>query len=97
MFKQIHTDCGHIMYKGKAPRISCLFSCRRYYICDNKLNTLDWREKTPWEEGLKKTIDWYLQHGFKEFWDNGDVEAALQPHPVMHPQQMLAGATVTSP
>ena len=71
--------------------------CRRYYICDNKLNTLGWREQTSWEEGLKKTIDWYLQHGFKEFWDNGDVEAALQPHPVMHPQQMLSGAAVTTP
>lgn len=71
--------------------------CRRYYICDNKLNTLGWREQTTWEQGLKKTIDWYLQHGFKEFWDNGDVEAALQPHPVMHPQQMLSGTAVTSP
>ena len=71
-------------------------NCRRYYICDNKLNTLGWREKTTWEEGLKKTIDWYLQHGFQEFWDNGDVEAALQPHPVMHPQQILSGTAVTS-
>ena len=71
--------------------------CRRYYICDNKLNSLGWREKTGWEQGLKKTIDWYLQHGFKEFWDNGDVEAALQPHPVMHPKQLLSGTAVTSP
>ena len=83
-------------------QVSCshahvLTICRRYYICDNKLNTLGWREKTTWEEGLKKTIDWYLQHGFKEFWDNGDVEAALQPHPVMHPQQILSGTAVTSP
>ena len=74
-----------------------MWLCRRYYICDNKLNTLGWREKTSWEDGLKKTIDWYLQHGFQEFWDNGDVEAALQPHPVMHPQQMLAGTAGTSP
>ena len=55
----------------------------RYYICDNKLMALGWKEKTTWEEGLKKTIDWYLKNGFGEYWDNGNVEAALQPHPVM--------------
>ena len=74
----------------------CHGLCRRYYICDNKLNSLGWREKVGWKEGLQKTIDWYLQHGFQEFWDNGDVEAALQPHPVMHPQQMLSGSAVTT-
>jgi hypothetical protein len=44
---------------------------------------LGWKEKTTWEEGLKKTVDWYLKNGFGEYWDNGNVEAALQPHPVM--------------
>ncbi len=93
---------SHLCISVSSHKCETVFSynmllCRRYYICDNKLNTLGWREKTSWEDGLKKTIDWYLQHGFKEFWDNGDVEAALQPHPVMHPQQMLAGTAVTSP
>lgn len=59
------------------------FNDRRYFICDTKLAELGWREKTPWKEGLRKTVDWYLKHGFGEYWDNGDVEAALQPHPVM--------------
>lgn len=26
--------------------------------CDKKLLELGWSEKTPWEEGLKKTVDW---------------------------------------
>ena len=26
--------------------------------CDKKLLELGWQEKTPWEEGLKKTVDW---------------------------------------
>ena len=60
--------------------------CRRYYICDNKLGTLGWKERTQWEDGLKRTVEWYLEHGFQAFWDNGDVEAALQPHPIIHPQ-----------
>lgn len=59
------------------------FNDRRYYICDNKLAELGWKEHTPWEEGLKKTVDWYLKKGFAEYWDNGNVEAALQPHPCM--------------
>lgn len=59
---------------------------RRYYICDNKLGTLGWKERTRWEDGLRRTVEWYLEHGFQAFWDNGDVEAALQPHPIIHPQ-----------
>ena len=52
----------------------------RYYICDKKLAALGWMEKTSWEEGLKKTIDWYLEHGFESRWV-GDVERALAAHP----------------
>ena len=33
------------------------------YICDSKLNQLGWRERTSWEDGLRKTVDWYLQNG----------------------------------
>ncbi|KAK9833625.1 hypothetical protein WJX74_000982 [Apatococcus lobatus] len=67
------------------------FNDRRYYICDNKLGSLGWKEEMSWDKGLKKTVDWYLQNGFKDYWDNGDVEAALQPHPIIHPSNMLAG------
>ena len=52
----------------------------RYYICDKKLSALGWTEKTSWEAGLKKTIDWYLEHGFESRWV-GDVERALAAHP----------------
>lgn len=34
------------------------FNDRRYYIGSSKLAALGWTEKTGWEEGLKKTIDW---------------------------------------
>ncbi len=26
-------------------------------------------------------VDWFLKNGFSDYWDNGNVEAALQPHP----------------
>ena len=38
-------------------------------------------------------MDWYLTHGFKDYWDKADVEAALEPHPIIHPQTLLALGT----
>lgn len=57
------------------------FNDQRYYICDQKLLQLGWKESTPWKEGLRKTMDWYLKNGFSDYWDNGNVEMALEPHP----------------
>ncbi|PNH00644.1 putative rhamnose biosynthetic enzyme 3 [Tetrabaena socialis] len=57
------------------------FNDRRYYIGSSKLAALGWKESTSWEEGLKKTIDWYM--GLKDmdtYWV-GDLEMALKPHP----------------
>jgi len=36
--------------------------------CDKKLLELGWQERTPWEEGLKKTVDWYLKHASRDYW-----------------------------
>lgn len=59
------------------------FNDRRYFICDQKLAALGWKEKTSFEDGLKKTIQWYLENGKKSFWDNGDADAALEAHPTL--------------
>ncbi len=37
--------------------------------------------QVSWEDGLKKTVDWYLANGFNTYWEHGDVEQALKPHP----------------
>lgn len=67
------------------------FNDRRYFICDKKLAALGWKESVSWEEGLRRTIDWYVMKGSKqEYWDNGDLEAALQPHPTSQPRGMTA-------
>jgi nucleoside-diphosphate-sugar epimerase len=34
------------------------FNDRRYYIGSSKLGALGWVERTSWEEGLQRTIDW---------------------------------------
>lgn len=36
--------------------------------CDKKLLKLGWQEKTSWEEGLRKTVDWYLQNAKRDYW-----------------------------
>lgn len=59
------------------------FNDRRYFICDKKLTELGWKERTSFEDGLKKTIHWYLDNKNKNYWDNGNVEAALKPHPTL--------------
>lgn len=37
--------------------------------------------QVTWEDGLKMTVDWYLANGFNSYWEHGDVDVALQPHP----------------
>lgn len=41
----------------------------RYAIDPTKIhNELGWLPQTPFEEGIKKTIRWYLDH--KSWWQN---------------------------
>ncbi|MED6138761.1 Rhm1p [Stylosanthes scabra] len=53
------------------------FNDKRYFLDDQKLKNLGWEERTPWEQGLKLTIDWYKKN--PDWW--GDVSNALNPHP----------------
>jgi UDP-glucose 4,6-dehydratase len=55
------------------------FNDQRYFLDDEKLKKLGWSEKTTWEEGLKKTMEWYTSN--PGWW--GDVSGALLPHPRM--------------
>jgi UDP-glucose 4,6-dehydratase len=53
------------------------FNDQRYFLDDEKLKSLGWAERTLWEEGLKKTMEWYVANS--DYW--GDVSGALLPHP----------------
>lgn len=55
------------------------FNDQRYFLDDEKLKILGWSERTTWEEGLKKTMEWYTSN--PDWW--GDVSGALLPHPRM--------------
>jgi UDP-glucose 4,6-dehydratase len=59
------------------------FNDQRYFISDKKLVDLGWKEKTTWEEGLQKTVYWYLQNATPKYWDHGNMECALDAHPTL--------------
>ncbi|KAE8706122.1 Trifunctional UDP-glucose 4,6-dehydratase/UDP-4-keto-6-deoxy-D-glucose 3,5-epimerase/UDP-4-keto-L-rhamnose-reductase RHM1 [Hibiscus syriacus] len=48
-------------------------------ILHKEIENLGWSERVVWEDGLKKTMDWYTKH--PDWW--GDVSGALLPHPRM--------------
>ncbi|GAB2224125.1 hypothetical protein Droror1_Dr00004872 [Drosera rotundifolia] len=55
---------------------------KRYWTDFQKLKKLGWYQKTSWEEGLKKTIEWYDSN--PDWW--ADISNALLPHPESHPE-----------
>ncbi|KAL3821280.1 hypothetical protein ACJIZ3_007185 [Penstemon smallii] len=55
------------------------FNDQRYFLDDQRLKNLGWSERTTWEDGLKKTLEWYTSN--PDWW--GDVSGALLPHPRM--------------
>lgn len=64
----------HIRFVENRP-----FNDQRYYLDDQKLKSLGWFERTSWEEGLRITMEWYVNN--PNWW--GDVSGALLPHPRM--------------
>ena len=50
---------------------------KRYKIDSTRIYELGWRQNVYFEEGLKKTVEWYANH--QDYWDN--VDYALEPHP----------------
>lgn len=69
------------------------FNDRRYFIGCEQLHNLGWKEQVTWEDGLRDTVQWYLdlvdssadsdsgdEDAWQKRWPRGDVEAALKPH-----------------
>eukprot|EP00240_Pyramimonas_obovata_P003971 CAMPEP_0118930744 /NCGR_PEP_ID=MMETSP1169-20130426/7327_1 /TAXON_ID=36882 /ORGANISM="Pyramimonas obovata, Strain CCMP722" /LENGTH=357 /DNA_ID=CAMNT_0006873147 /DNA_START=33 /DNA_END=1102 /DNA_ORIENTATION=- len=55
------------------------FNDQRYYLETSKLAELGWTEEVSWEDGIKRTIQWYLDQG--ENWFDNDISEALRAHP----------------
>jgi len=56
------------------------FNDVRYYINSNKLHALGWKPEITFEEGLKRTVEWYTKVS-TDWWEIG-TDSALAPHPV---------------
>lgn len=56
------------------------FNDQRYATDGSKLAALGWQQKTSFDDGLKKTVDWYRQFG--EVWW-GDISRVLTSFPVV--------------
>ncbi|RSM10446.1 hypothetical protein CEP52_003544 [Fusarium oligoseptatum] len=56
------------------------FNDHRYAVDATKLKQLGWTQKTPFENGLKITMDWYRRYGDR-WW--GDISAVLSPFPLV--------------
>ncbi|KAM5365798.1 hypothetical protein ACJA88_012312 [Fusarium oxysporum] len=54
------------------------FNDQRYAVDATKLKMLGWTQKTSFDEGLRRTIDWYKRYGDK-WW--GDISPVLTPFP----------------
>jgi dTDP-glucose 4,6-dehydratase len=64
---------SHIEFVGDRQ-----FNDRRYAIDSMKLEKLGWAPKVAFDDGIKKTIQWYKNHG-EEFW--GSIEHLMTPFP----------------
>ncbi|KAM1016433.1 hypothetical protein ACFX13_046875 [Malus domestica] len=53
------------------------FHDQRYFIDYEKLKELGWSQQTSWEDGLRKTLDWYVKN--PNWW--GDVSGTLIARP----------------
>eukprot|EP00005_Dracoamoeba_jomungandri_P002084 CAMPEP_0174252138 /NCGR_PEP_ID=MMETSP0439-20130205/1739_1 /TAXON_ID=0 /ORGANISM="Stereomyxa ramosa, Strain Chinc5" /LENGTH=353 /DNA_ID=CAMNT_0015332635 /DNA_START=41 /DNA_END=1102 /DNA_ORIENTATION=+ len=56
------------------------FNDKRYHIDPAKMEALGWKPEVSWEDGIKKTIDWYCAEKNADNWMS-TVESALVPHP----------------
>lgn len=54
-----------------------VFNDFRYHINSSRLHELGWTEQVSWEEGLKRTFNWYKSHSDRF----GNIDNALIAHP----------------
>ncbi|KAI9816925.1 MAG: hypothetical protein M1827_001570 [Pycnora praestabilis] len=68
-------NCQWIQHTRDRP-----FNDRRYAVDGTKLRQLGWSQKTPFDQGLSVTVDWYRKYG-QSWW--GDITKVLTPFPVV--------------
>lgn len=69
-------------YKGRETELMTfvedrVFNDLRYFINSDKLFELGWREEVEWEDGMRKTFEWYQKNSIRY----GNIDQALVAHP----------------
>jgi UDP-glucose 4,6-dehydratase len=69
-------------YKGRETELMTfvedrVFNDLRYFINNDKLFELGWREEVEWEDGMRKTFEWYQKNSIRY----GNIDQALVAHP----------------
>jgi len=57
------------------------FNDQRYHVDGSKLFDLGWKETTSFDDGLKRTVDWYLNNDISKIWGDKTATIALDAHP----------------
>uniref|UniRef100_A0A7S4CQY0 NAD(P)-binding domain-containing protein n=1 Tax=Eutreptiella gymnastica TaxID=73025 RepID=A0A7S4CQY0_9EUGL len=68
------------------------FNDVRYSIDSSKLHSLGWQPEMPWEEGLRRTVEWYCKAENLARWPN--YKSGLVAHPSLdgHAETMFSNA-----
>ncbi|KAF1991509.1 dtdp-glucose 4,6-dehydratase [Aulographum hederae CBS 113979] len=72
---------GRIEYTNDRP-----FNDYRYAVNGSKLQALGWKQQLSFEEGLRRTVEWYRD--FPEWW--GDISSVLTAFPEVEGQAMVS-------
>jgi len=63
------------------------FNDLRYTVRADRLHELGWEEKMPFDEGLRRTVEWYTAHSGRY----GNIAAALEAHPLAGSDALESG------
>lgn len=70
--------CGYDPKADFATRLSWIadrpFNDHDYYVDGSKLAKLGWRQNTPFETGLRATVDWYRKN-LDTWWTSEEIDA----------------------
>ena len=69
------------------------FNDVRYYINSNKLMSMGWKPEVRFEEGLKKTVEWYKKVT-TDWWPAG-TDSALAAHPTVGSHALESSSIVS--
>jgi len=57
------------------------FNDLRYHVDGKKLFDLGWVEEVSFDEGLKRTVEWYRANDIEKIWGDKTISQALEAHP----------------